>query len=120
MVFSFRFVIFSTSFIHYPQFGNAVKHFPYKFTPGKFTPGWLNIGNSSASAIRKVALTRFPPLRGYLWNKAERRFLLIIGRSLSREQPAKIRASTIFAVHSRLAELLRTLKKALLAAGPSC
>ncbi|MDO4294104.1 MAG: hypothetical protein Q4C65_12870 [Eubacteriales bacterium] len=41
--------------------------------------------NSSARAIRKAALTRFPPLRGYLWNKAERRFLLIIGRSLSQE-----------------------------------
>ncbi|MDO4292641.1 MAG: hypothetical protein Q4C65_05335, partial [Eubacteriales bacterium] len=53
-------------------------------------------------------ITRFPPLRGYLWNKAERRFLLIIGRSLSQEQPAKIRASTILAVHSWLAELLRT------------
>ncbi|MDO4292349.1 MAG: hypothetical protein Q4C65_03865 [Eubacteriales bacterium] len=32
--------------------------------------------------------------------------LLIIGRSLSQEQPAKIRASTIFAARSWLAELL--------------
>ncbi|MDO4294334.1 MAG: hypothetical protein Q4C65_14055, partial [Eubacteriales bacterium] len=40
---------------------------------------------------------------------ASRLTLLMIGRSLSQEQPAKIRASTIFAIPSWLAELLHHL-----------
>ena len=57
--------------------------------------------NSSAHAIRKDAIRRFPA--------ALQLTLLIRWRSLSRNESCKIRASTIFPDLSRLSELLRLI-----------